>query len=57
MNSDQIELAADPGLHHLAVGVMRGLEHVLGIDREKRTSFRITAFRLVDGLLDHGTAY
>ena len=31
---DQIEFGADHGAHHLAVGgVMRGLEHVLGIDR------------------------
>src|ERR1700683_3952109 len=30
----QIEFAADHGLHHLAVGgVVRGREHVLGIDR------------------------
>src|SRR5207249_2468612 len=31
---DQVELSADHGAHHLAVGdVMRGLEHVLSIDR------------------------
>ena len=30
----QIEIGADRGFHHLPVGgVMRGLEHVLGIDR------------------------
>ena len=32
--ADQVELGADHRLHHFAVGgVMRGLEHVLGIDR------------------------
>src|SRR5918999_4680452 len=32
--ADEIELGADHALNHLAVGgVMRGLEHVLGIDR------------------------